>query len=106
MGIIQDLYPTAEIKENVYPDLERAISNQLAKHNYQKPKMFVTKIFQLIETIMVRHGLMVVGTAQTGKTVLIKTLARALGQLQDEGSQDFQHKNVVEYRMNPKSVSL
>jgi len=41
--------------------------------------MFVTKIFQLIETIMVRHGLMVVGTAQTGKTVLIKTLARALG---------------------------
>ena len=27
MGIIQDLYPTADIKENVYPDLERAINN-------------------------------------------------------------------------------
>ena len=27
MGIIQDLYPTATIKENIYPDLERAINN-------------------------------------------------------------------------------
>ena len=41
--------------------------------------MFTGKIKELIETIRVRHGLMVVGSAQTGKTVLIKTLARALG---------------------------
>lgn len=61
--------------------------------------MFTGKIKELIETIRVRHGLMVVGSAQTGKTVLIKTLARALGQLFDEGEagdipKDFQNKKV------------
>lgn len=72
----------------------------------QNPKMFIGKIKELIETIMVRHGLMVVGSAQTGKTALIKILAAAIGQLYEEGSRDFLHKVVVEFRMNPKSVSL
>jgi len=35
---------------------------------------------------MVRHGVMVVGVASTGKTTNINILAKALGQLQKEGS--------------------
>ncbi len=78
MGIIQDLFPSAEIKDNVYPDLERAINNQLEIRNLQKPEKFLVKIKQLMETIIVRHGLMVVGDACTGKTVLVKILAAAM----------------------------
>jgi len=59
-----------------------------------------------METIIVRHGLMVVGDACTGKTVLVKILAAAMQQLREEGSEDFYHKVVVEYRLNPKSVTL
>ena len=47
--------------------------------HYLKPEKFVNKIIQLLETVMVRHGVMVVGFASTGKTTVISTLARALG---------------------------
>jgi dynein heavy chain len=46
--------------------------------NYQKPKKFLTKIIQLMETIMVRHGVMVVGLTGTGKTTLVNTLAKSM----------------------------
>jgi len=36
------------------------------------------KIIQLMETIIVRWGVMVVGAACTGKTTIIKTLKGAL----------------------------
>lgn len=45
-----------------------------------------------METMMVRHGVMVVGMAATGKSTNIATLQKALGQLYKEGSQDFWHK--------------
>jgi len=47
--------------------------------HYLKPDKFVNKIIQLLETIMVRHGVMVVGVASTGKTTVIAILAKALG---------------------------
>ena len=77
MGIITDLFPKAEIPNIDYGSLQRAIENQLQIVNYQKPKKFLTKIIQLIETMMVRHGVMVVGLTGTGKTTVINTLAKA-----------------------------
>ena len=74
--------------------------------HYLKPEKFVNKIIQLLETVMVRHGVMVVGVASTGKTTVISTLARALGQLNKEGSTDFWHKPVKMEKLNPKSVTL
>ena len=78
MGIIADLFPKVEIPNIDYGSLQRAIENQLEVRNYQKPKKFLTKIIQLMETIMVRHGVMVVGLTGTGKSTVIETLAKAM----------------------------
>lgn len=71
MGIIVDLFPSVDIPNIDYGSLQRAIENQLEIKNYQKPKKFLTKIIQLMETIMVRCGVMVVGLTGTGKSTVI-----------------------------------
>ena len=71
-----------------------------------KPKKFITKIIQLMETIMVRHGVMVVGLTGTGKSTVINTLAKSMDQLHKEGSTDYYHKPVKQEILNPKSVSM
>jgi dynein heavy chain, axonemal len=81
MGIIVDLFPKVEIPNINYGNLQKAIEDQLEVKNYQKPKKFLIKIIQLMETIMVRHGVMVVGLTGTGKTTVIDTLAKAMEQL-------------------------
>lgn len=78
MGIITDLFPKVEIPNIDYGSLQRAIEYQLDSLNYQKPKKFLTKIIQLMETIMVRHGVMVVGLTGTGKTTVSSTLAKSM----------------------------
>lgn len=81
MGIIVDLFPKVEIPNINYGNLQKAIEDQLENKNYQKPKKFLIKIIQLMETIMVRHGVMVVGLTGTGKTTVTDTLAKAMEQL-------------------------
>ncbi len=44
------------------------------ERNIQPKTEFIDKCIQLYETIMVRHGLMVVGKAFSGKTKVIQTL--------------------------------
>jgi len=105
-GIIQDLFPQVEIPKIEYKDLERAIHEQLDIEKLQKPKLFLTKILQLMETMKVRHGVMLVGVTGTGKTKCYSILSKALAQLNKEGSQDYWHKQVNLYKLNPKSVTM
>jgi dynein heavy chain len=77
MGIIQDLFPGVDIPKNEYPDLEEAICNQLTLHSLQIVPNFLNKIFELYETMNVRHGVMLVGSTGTGKTKCYETLSRA-----------------------------
>ena len=106
LDIITDLFPSVVIPNVDYGSLQRAIENQLEVVDYQKPKKFLTKIIQLMETIQVRHGVMVVGLTGTGKTTVIGTLAKAMEQLMKEGSTDYYHKLVKSERLNPKSVTM
>jgi DNA polymerase III gamma/tau subunit len=48
----------------------------------------LVKIIQLLETMTVRHGNMIVGFAGVGKTTLSTVLGKALSQLHTDGHED------------------
>jgi len=105
-GIINDLFPGVKPQKVDYGDLQEAIEGELEDAELQRVSPFVTKIIQLYETLQVRHGIMVVGSTGTGKTTCIKTLAKALTRLYHDGSEDFYHKMVHLYPLNPKAVKM
>lgn len=77
-GIITDLFPTSK-KPVVDNDLlYSAIEKQLLGEKFQFVDKFVNKINQLLQTMTVRHGNMLVGSTGTGKTTCARILGKAL----------------------------
>lgn len=84
MGITSDLFPGVTLP---VPDYEKLISamNEVCRGlNLQPKKEFIEKCIQLYDTIMVRHGLMVVGKAFSGKSKVISVLAKAISHIKDD----------------------
>ena len=50
---------------------------------------------------MVRHGLMLVGEAFSGKSKVIECLAKAMGKNKEDNM-----TAVITYKINPKSITL
>lgn len=73
-GITNDLFPGVELPLPDYDLLTNSMHAMCEKHNLQPKPEFLKKCIQLYETIMVRHGLMVVGGAYSGKSKVIKVL--------------------------------
>jgi dynein heavy chain len=105
-NITKDLFPGVVLPTPDYEELYAAINNQLKKpeFNLQGTDYFLTKIIQLYEMILVRHGLMVVGQPFAGKTSAEKILAAALGELAEKGKME--ERKVIQQIINPKSISL
>ena len=82
-GITSDLFPGIVIPEIDYKNMYECIDIKIKEMNLQSTDYFVTKIIQLYEMILVRHGLMVVGLPFSGKTGAIKVLAGALTLLKE-----------------------
>jgi dynein heavy chain len=105
-GIIKDLFPTVVVPFIDYGKLAESVKNELGLKNLQCKPEFITKIIQLLETMTVRHGNMLVGTTGTGKTTVAKILANALQALWKAGEIDDWYKPVKIDTLNPKSVSM
>ncbi|KAG8234154.1 hypothetical protein J437_LFUL014944 [Ladona fulva] len=82
-GILSDLFPGVEIPHEDYGILQTTIQAVLNDKGLQVIAPMVKKVIQLYETMIVRHGVMLVGTTGSGKTTIYKT-----------------------YVLNPKSVTL
>ncbi len=77
-GIAMDLFPTTVIPTAVHNGVDDAVVAVCKRTGLQPHPTFVTKCLQLHETVRVRHGVMVVGQTMSGKTAVLRTLARAL----------------------------
>jgi dynein heavy chain, axonemal len=73
-NIILDLFPGVERPKQEYGGLIDSIDKKCKEFNIQNVPNFNIKIIQLYDTILVRHGLMIVGPTGGGKTSNWKTL--------------------------------
>eukprot|EP00930_Biecheleria_cincta_P008309 TRINITY_DN10972_c0_g3_i1.p1 TRINITY_DN10972_c0_g3~~TRINITY_DN10972_c0_g3_i1.p1 ORF type:complete len:4176 (-),score=874.55 TRINITY_DN10972_c0_g3_i1:69-11708(-) len=104
-GIISDLYPEAVIPTVDYGKLRVEMENQLRLQKLQIVPAFCTKITQLLETQLVRHGVMLVGLTMVGKSTNSNILSKTLSQLKKDGSDDPSHQQVKIFFLNPKSIT-
>jgi dynein heavy chain len=106
-GIISDLFPGIKVPYVDYGKLQLAIERTIENKNLQKVPIFITKVIQVHETQLVRHGMMVVGESGSGKSTNVLVLAEALGLLYDEKvvDRDGFYKGVDRLILNPKSIT-
>jgi dynein heavy chain len=79
LQLLDDIFPKQKNMPNkVHDAVEKAVAQQLQKQNLQVVKEWKLKVIQLYETSLVRHGIMVVGTAGCGKTTIFNILLKSL----------------------------
>ncbi|DAZ96773.1 TPA: hypothetical protein N0F65_005771 [Lagenidium giganteum] len=105
-GIISDLFPGKSRPNMDLGALISVIKLKTHKMFLQPVPYFLTKCIQLYETIVVRHGLMVVGATGGGKSCNINVLAEALTELKQRGETGFAFERVIKYQLNPKSITM
>lgn len=96
ISLINDLFPGLNPEKAVFPEHEAAIELEIQKAGLICHPKWVSKIIQLYETYLVRHGIMVVGAAGCGKTQIITMLQLALTAVSS--------KHTI-IKMNPKGVT-
>ncbi|OQR83181.1 sporangia induced dynein heavy chain [Achlya hypogyna] len=105
-GIISDLFLGKQRPVIDLGALISVIKLQTQHMGLQPVPYFLTKCIQLYETIVVRHGLMVVGATGGGKSCNIEVLAQALTELKARNEQGFAFEKVIKYQLNPKSITM
>ncbi|XP_004691642.1 PREDICTED: dynein heavy chain 6, axonemal [Condylura cristata] len=105
-GIISDLFPGVHIPEHDYGILQSTIINVMNGQNLQPEMCMVKKVIQFYETMLVRHGVMLVGPTGGGKTTVYQILAETLGNLRKLGIDNPFYQPVKTYVLNPKSITM
>uniref|UniRef100_A0A452SNB6 Dynein heavy chain hydrolytic ATP-binding dynein motor region domain-containing protein n=1 Tax=Ursus americanus TaxID=9643 RepID=A0A452SNB6_URSAM len=105
-GIISDLFPGVQIPEHDYGILQSTIIDVMNRQNLQPETCMVKKVIQFYETMLVRHGVMLVGPTGGGKTTVYQILAETLGNLRKLGIDNPFYQPVKTYVLNPKSITM
>nr|XP_033781609.1 dynein heavy chain 12, axonemal isoform X2 [Geotrypetes seraphini] len=102
-GITSDLFPGIVLPEADYKIFLDCAEECCCKHNVQPVMVFLAKIIQTYEMMIVRHGFMLVGEPFSGKTKVLHVLADTLC-LMNERSCD--EDKVIFRTVNPKSITM
>ena len=77
-AIMADLFPKIKIQKPNYGILVQSIKWALEFLRLEESEDVMTKLFQLYDTLQVRHGIMIVGENMTGKSSIVRTLSIAI----------------------------
>eukprot|EP00928_Gymnodinium_smaydae_P008329 TRINITY_DN13035_c1_g3_i1.p1 TRINITY_DN13035_c1_g3~~TRINITY_DN13035_c1_g3_i1.p1 ORF type:complete len:2552 (-),score=764.33 TRINITY_DN13035_c1_g3_i1:28-7683(-) len=102
-NIIEDLFPTTERPHVEYGALTPALEHCAKPMCLILTENFVVKVVQLIDTIGVRHGLMLVGPNGGGKTENYRLLQATSIHLNEQG--DSKYQKVQTHILNPKAIT-
>jgi dynein heavy chain len=105
-ALIQDLFPSLQLPETNYGELDTAIRHAIQVAGLQPVDGFITKVAQLYDTFAVRFGVMLVGAAGSGKSACHDVLAKALSALRDAGSSNEHAQLIHTHTLNPKCISM
>nr|XP_014352841.1 PREDICTED: dynein heavy chain 6, axonemal-like [Latimeria chalumnae] len=105
-GILSDLFPGVVIPDHNYGSLQSTIVDVMIGSGLQSVPSMIHKVIQLYETMLVRHGVMIVGPTGGGKTTVYKILADALGALHAAGEKYPFYQPVKTFVLNPKSITM
>ena len=105
-GIVKDLFPSIDQQASERPTLVSTLQQQLTAANLQHPPAFVSKCVELYDTVLVRHGIMLVGKPFAGKSTAIRMLAQSVSALHGVDAAAPGVAVVDVQYMNPKSVTV
>jgi dynein heavy chain len=105
-AILKDLFPGVVVPAIDYGSLKKYIEDALVAQGLQVVDPFVGKIIQLHETMVVRHGIMLVGVTAVGKTSTATTLGRTFSKMKEDGMTESFVEKVDRFTLNPKSITM
>ena len=105
MSLLSDLFPGVELPNNDGGALRKAIEADLVAHNLQVVPDYITKIIQVFDCKVARHGNMIVGKTGAGKSTAWKSLRRAMANLKKEFPEEEVYQNVHVHTINPLALS-
>ncbi|XP_048346084.1 dynein axonemal heavy chain 12 isoform X2 [Sphaerodactylus townsendi] len=104
MGITSDLFPGIKLPEADYRDFLECANECCIAHNVQPVKVFIEKMIQTYEMMIVRHGFMLVGEPYSGKTKVLHVLADTLSLMNQRGYGE--EEKVIHRTVNPKAITM
>lgn len=105
-AIVKDLFPGLDLPTVSYETLIEALTKHCKSNNLEVDDKQFGKILQFYETMKVRFGIMIVGEAMSGKTVIYNALFGALNYLNSKKIQPHIYTGVEKACLNPKSISI
>ncbi|CAM9820421.1 unnamed protein product [Heterosigma akashiwo] len=97
LSLLADLFPSVQAPpKGEYPALEEQLKLKVAENGLVYHLNWVSKVIQLYETTLVRHGIMLVGPSGGGKTKIFRCLRQSLEVV-----------NAITYKdskLNPKAI--
>ena len=105
-ALIRDLFPTLEVEQVNYGQLQKQIEASISKMGLQPVPDFMLKVIQLFEIFNIRFGVMIVGPTGGGKTACFEVLKDAMTELSKQGLADDRFQPVTVEIMNPKAIAL
>ncbi|KAG2381746.1 hypothetical protein C9374_006130 [Naegleria lovaniensis] len=105
-GIVSDLFPGIDAPVEKNAELEAGLLQIIERRKLEPLPAFIKKIVQFFDTLIIRHGVMLVGPTGGGKTEIRNVLGDTMNYLKDELHSTASHVNKVQqFLLNPKSIT-